>query len=50
VRDYAKWHVADILKPGAFVRGPSATTWDGQVQAMRDFIRARSAWMDSQLR
>lgn len=49
-RDYAKWHVADILKPNAFVRGPSAPTWQGQVQALRDFVRARSAWMDSQLR
>lgn len=50
VRDYEKWHVADILKPNAFVRGPSATTWDGQVQALRDFVRARAAWMDSQMR
>jgi hypothetical protein len=50
VRDYAKWRVADILKPNAFVRGPSAPTWEGQVQALRDFVQARSAWMDSQLR
>jgi len=49
-RDYEKWHVADILKPDAFVRGPSATTWEGQVQALRDFVRARAAWMDTQLR
>jgi CotH kinase protein/Chitobiase/beta-hexosaminidase C-terminal domain len=49
-RDYEKWHVADILKPNAFVRGPGATTWTGQVQALRDFVRVRAAWMDSQLR
>jgi hypothetical protein len=49
-RDYEKWHVADILKPNAFVRGPSAATWDGQVQALRDFVRARAAWMDNELR
>ena len=49
-RDYARWKVADILKPNAFVRGPAAPTWEGQVQALRDFVRARSAWMDGQLR
>jgi hypothetical protein len=48
VRDYAKWQVATILPSGAFVRGPSAPTWQGQVQALRDFVRARSAWMDAQ--
>jgi len=49
-RDYAKWQVANILMPGAFVRGPSAPTWEGQVQALRDFLRARGAWLDTQLR
>jgi hypothetical protein len=49
-RDFEKWHVADILKPNAFIRGPSATTWEAQVQALRDFVRARAAWMDGQLR
>jgi hypothetical protein len=50
VRDYARWQVATILPPNAFVRGPSAPTWEGQVQALRDFVRARCAWLDSQLR
>jgi spore coat protein CotH len=49
-RDYARWQVANILPPGAFVRGPSAPTWEGQVQALRDFLRARAAWLDEQLR
>lgn len=47
-RDYEKWQVASILPPGAFVRGPGAPTWEGQVQALREFVRARSAWMDAQ--
>ena len=49
VRDYAKWPIASVLMPGAFVRGPSAATWDGQVKALRDFVRARAAWLDAQL-
>jgi hypothetical protein len=50
LRDYEKWQVATILPAGAFVRGPSAPTWEGQVQALRDFVSARAAWLDSQLR
>lgn len=50
VRDYARWQVANILPPGAFVRGPSAPTWQGQVDALREFVRARCAWLDTQLR
>ena len=30
-RDLAKWPVSEVLPSGAFVRGPSATIWDGQV-------------------
>jgi CotH kinase protein/Chitobiase/beta-hexosaminidase C-terminal domain len=48
VRDYEKWTVAAVLPAGAFVRGPSAPTWEGQVQALRDFVIARSAWLDMQ--
>jgi hypothetical protein len=50
-RDYAKWPVSTVLPGGhsGIVYGPSVATWDGQVQAMRDFITARLAWMDTQL-
>ena len=51
-RDYAKWPVSTVLPNGGsgIVRGPSVATWEGQVQAMRDFLTARLAWMDTQLR
>jgi hypothetical protein len=49
VRDYAKWPVEDVLQPGAFVQGPEEPTWEGQLEALRTFIRARVTWMDSQL-
>ena len=49
-RDYAKWPVTSVLPNGmmGIVRGPSVTTWDGQVKAMRDFLTARLAYMDAQ--
>jgi hypothetical protein len=51
-RDYAKWPPSTVLPNGrmGIVSGPSATTWDGQLKAMRDFLTARLAWMDTQLR
>jgi hypothetical protein len=51
-RDYAKWPVTTVLPNGrnGIVYGPSVATWEGQVQAMRDFLTARLAWMDTQLR
>jgi len=51
VRDYAKWPVTTVLPNGrnGIVYGPSVATWEGQVQAMRDFVMARLAWMDTQL-
>ena len=51
-RDYAKWPVTSVLPNGrnGIVYGPSVATWDGQVKAMRDFLTARLAWMDTQLR
>jgi hypothetical protein len=48
VRDFAKWPVSDIIMEDAFVRGPTVETWDGQVQALRDFVATRVAWMDAQ--
>lgn len=48
VRDYAKWPVASVISANGFVRGPTVETWDGQVQALRDFVAARLTWMDAQ--
>ena len=52
-RDYAKWPVTHRAAQRAHAASstvPSVATWDGQVQAMRDFLTARLAWMDTQLR
>jgi hypothetical protein len=49
VRDYAKWPVGEVLEPNGFVRGPAVATWEGQLEALRTFIRARLTWMDSAL-
>lgn len=49
-RDYAKWPVSMVLPNGhnGIVYGPSAATWEAQVQAMHDFVVARANWMDMQ--
>ena len=49
VRDFAKWPVSSIYgsTPG-FVVGPTVPTWPEQVQALRDYLVARTAWMDTQ--
>lgn len=50
VRDFAKWPVSDIIESSeGFLGGPTAPTWEGQLQGMRDFVRGRLAWMDANL-
>jgi hypothetical protein len=48
--DYSKWPVATVMANSGIVRGPTVTTWQEQLQAMRTFVSARTAWMDSQLK
>jgi len=48
-RDFAKWPVAMVLPPNAFVRGPSVGSWPEQVEALRTFLHARLRWMDGKL-
>ncbi|CAN90928.1 hypothetical protein sce0771 [Sorangium cellulosum So ce56] len=49
-RDLAKWPVSSIIESSeGFLGGPTAPTWEGQLQVMRDFLRARLAWMDANL-
>jgi hypothetical protein len=50
LRDYAKWPAAGMIQSGGFVQGPTDPTWEGQLQALRDFLMGRLAWMDEQLR
>jgi hypothetical protein len=51
-RDYAKWPVSKVLMPGMAggftVVGPQDATFDGQVKALRTFLAARLAWIDTQ--
>lgn len=47
--DEARWPPADVIPATGFTAGPTAPTWEGQVQVMRDFVVARLAWMDTQL-
>ncbi|WP_437600748.1 CotH kinase family protein [Sorangium sp. So ce590] len=50
VRDLARWPVSDIIESSeGFLGGPTAPTWEGQLQVMRDFMMARLAWMDANL-
>ena len=46
-RDIEIWPVEDI--GSGFLQIPEDPTWEGQVQAMRDWIMARMAWLDAQL-
>jgi hypothetical protein len=46
-RDFQRWPVADVAQ-GIF-QIPTDPTWDGQVQAIRDWLGERLAWLDSQL-
>ena len=50
VRDFTRWPVSDIIESSeGFLGGPTAPTWDGQLQVMRDFMMDRLAWMDANL-
>ena len=48
-RDIARWPVAQVFSSAQAYAGPTATTWAGQVQAIRDWLAQRLAWMDAEL-
>ncbi len=41
--------ISTILRAGAFVRSPTVTTCQGQLDALREHLRAGAAWIDAQL-
>ena len=45
-RDLERWPVREAL---AGDLGPQVESWEGQVQALKDWLSARLLWMDSQL-
>jgi hypothetical protein len=47
-RDFAKWPVETVYATQSFVSGPLAATWEEQIQALRDYLVARAAWIDTQ--
>jgi hypothetical protein len=47
-RDYAKWPVAQVYANPGIVRGPTVEGWDQQLQALRDYLVRRAAWIDAQ--
>jgi len=46
-RNFQKWQILTTERVG-FFDTPTAGTWQGQVQAMQDWLLARMAWLDSQ--
>jgi hypothetical protein len=49
-RDYARWPVAEVYRNPGIVRGPTLAGWEEQLQALRDFLARRAAWIDAQYR
>jgi hypothetical protein len=45
-RNFEKWNSLTASTVGGFDT-PTAATWDGQVTAMRDWLLARMAWLDT---
>ncbi len=48
--DFGKWPVSTVYQPctGFCVVGPTDETWQAQVDAMRTWVTARAAWLDTQ--
>jgi len=47
-RDLARWPVAQVFSSAQQYSGPTASDWQGQVDAIRAWIPKRMAWMDTQ--
>jgi hypothetical protein len=47
-RDYAKWPVSKVYANPGIVRGPTVESWDAQLDALRDYLKKRTAFMDAQ--
>ena len=47
-RDLQRWPVAQVFSNAQQYSGPTASDWQGQVDAIREWIPKRLAWMDTQ--
>jgi hypothetical protein len=47
-RDLARWPVEQVFNSAQQYSGPTASDWQGQVDAIRAWIPKRMAWMDTQ--
>lgn len=47
-RDHAKWSVSSVREEYFIVQFPEGDTWQGQVNALRDWLLQRAAWMDGE--
>lgn len=48
-RDIARWPFAQVFTNPEGYTSPTAAMWEGQVQAIREWLVRRLAWMDAQL-
>jgi hypothetical protein len=44
---FARWPIDEVR--GSFFSFPNDDSWSGQVEAMREWILARAAWLDGAL-
>jgi hypothetical protein len=49
-RDYEKWSVAQVYENPGIVRGPTDSSWEAQLDALRAYLAQRAAWIDQQYR
>jgi hypothetical protein len=45
-RDHERWPISSV-RTGSVVQLPEGDTWEAQVNAVRDFVIQRAAWMDT---
>jgi hypothetical protein len=49
-RDYERWPVAEVYTNSGIVRGPTVATWEEQLDALREYLVRRVAFIDAQYR
>ena len=48
-RNFIKWPYLNVVRPpGSVFDTPATTTWTGQIDAMKNWLTTRMAWIDGQ--